>query len=142
MKSVTVMFFAVLALSACNPNPSPDQQVSPEQRELIVRETLAQLKAAQEFARRDGKDYATVGRLSKEDQCTTTVTATRMQQPAQMRLFPEETKEPWQKGCVAGVQANARNARNERIAAQEAKRVAAAERTRLATATKKSAKKR
>lgn len=139
MKSMLIAVALSLGLVACSPSPQPKQPVSAEDRENIKRETLDQLKRAENEAFRDGVRFGKMALLTKRSQCSTDVSEAFRLQSTISRGFREETKSPFVNGCIEAAKYNVRVQRLEleAKAAAKAKALAkAAASTKIATVAK------
>lgn len=134
MKQTIFAVLCVALLAACT-SSTTEQYISPEQRELIRRNTLDELKQAQNSAFRDGIKFAKAALLTKRSQCNTEVSEDRRLQSPVNRKFRDETKPPFINGCINGARANVRQQQLE-------KQARVAEKTRLAAAARKGANKK
>ncbi|MDO8561563.1 MAG: hypothetical protein Q7S05_01920 [bacterium] len=101
-----------------------DQQLTQTKIELARQETRDEIRRAQASAKREGAKFASDGILTKLAQCSSRLATERMGQSPVLRRFPEEVRQPFVEGCVAEA---GKIARNQQLAREEARRVAAAE---------------
>ena len=122
----TLIALAVFAVAGCGPSvKQAEQTVSPEQKELIKRQTLDQLKRAENSAFSDGVTFAKAALLTKRSQCNTEISEGRRLQSPLHREFRDETRTPFITGCVDGARENVRIQRLE-VAARAATKAKAA----------------
>lgn len=145
MKSIIAVLLLglfVVALGGCARSAEElalEQRANRAETEVARRDAIAELNSAKRNAVVAGARFAADGALTRRDQCNSRLAGEAMKKSPELRLHPDEIRQPFIDGCLR--EANA-NVRNQRLAALEAKRVAKAQQMRLATAKKSAAQKR